>query len=241
MTAPAFWNEGWTAALVNHLWQSMVVVGLVWLLAFALRKNHARVRYCVWMAASVKFLFPFSLLMTAGEWLRSWVPAPAAQPAVVNATEMVTQPFAGEQFFDAATMATAGHHANWMAVMLLAVWICGASVVAIRARLVESLEGQARGATVGPCSTTGASALLIDPDGAGDLWNPSARAANAGRDSGAANGGADAGDCGARDVPREAAGQSDVYDAHDCRSDVLVSSRSVVDRRAAGGRAGARL
>ena len=132
MTAPAFWNEGWTAALVNHLWQSMVVVGMAWLLALALRKNHARVRYCVWMAASVKFLLPFSLLMTAGEWLPSWVPAQAAQPAVVNATEMVTQPFAGEQFFDAAPMATAGHHANWMAVMLLAVWICGASVVAIR-------------------------------------------------------------------------------------------------------------
>ena len=29
------------SALVNHLWQSTVVVGLAWLLALALRKNHA--------------------------------------------------------------------------------------------------------------------------------------------------------------------------------------------------------
>jgi hypothetical protein len=38
-----FWNESWTSAVVNHLWQSTVVVAIAWLLTLALRKNHARV------------------------------------------------------------------------------------------------------------------------------------------------------------------------------------------------------
>lgn len=36
-------------------------------MTLALRKDHARVRYLVWMAASVKFLVPFSLMIAAGE------------------------------------------------------------------------------------------------------------------------------------------------------------------------------
>ena len=40
MMFPSFWNEAWTAALVNHLWQSTVVVlPMAWLLALALRNN----------------------------------------------------------------------------------------------------------------------------------------------------------------------------------------------------------
>ena len=77
----------WTAALVNHLWQSTAVVVIAWLLAAALKKNHARVRYWVWFAASVKFLLPFSLLIAAGEWMRSLVPVPAAQPEVASVME----------------------------------------------------------------------------------------------------------------------------------------------------------
>lgn len=78
MTNPAFWNDGWTAAVVNHLWQSTIVAAFAWLLVLILRKNTARARYWVWMVASVKFLLPFSLLMTAGEWLRSLIAAPVA-------------------------------------------------------------------------------------------------------------------------------------------------------------------
>jgi hypothetical protein len=41
----AFWGGSWSAAIVNHLWQSTVVTGIAWALALALRKNHARARY----------------------------------------------------------------------------------------------------------------------------------------------------------------------------------------------------
>ena len=62
-----FWAEAWSATLANHLWQSTAVTGMAWLLALSLRHNHARTRYWVWMIASVKYLIPFSLLITAGE------------------------------------------------------------------------------------------------------------------------------------------------------------------------------
>jgi hypothetical protein len=51
MMFPAFsngtWtNEAWTAALVNHLWQSTVVVLIAWLLTLILRNNHAAAFVC---------------------------------------------------------------------------------------------------------------------------------------------------------------------------------------------------
>jgi len=122
----------WTAPLVNHLWQSTAVVVVAWLLSAALRKNHARVRYWVWFAASVKFLLPFSLLIAAGEWMRSLVPVPAAQPAVASVMEQMTQPFGQAQFFDVASAPVATHHASYWPAVLVAVWLCGALFFAIR-------------------------------------------------------------------------------------------------------------
>ena len=71
MMLPASWNGAWTAAIANHLWQSTAVTAIAWLLTLCLRNNHARTRYWVWMIASVKYLIPFSLLITAGESLHS--------------------------------------------------------------------------------------------------------------------------------------------------------------------------
>ncbi len=133
MNLLASWNQNWTTALVNHLWQSTVVVAIAWLLALALRKNHARVRYWIWMAASVKFLLPFSLLMSAGEWMRSFFAVPVvAQPALANAMVQIAQPFTRTQFFDATPTVAAAHHANWLPVGLLVAWACGALIVAVR-------------------------------------------------------------------------------------------------------------
>ena len=53
--------------LGNHLWQSTLFAGVVALIALALRKYQARVRYWLWMAATAKFLIPLALLMALGE------------------------------------------------------------------------------------------------------------------------------------------------------------------------------
>jgi hypothetical protein len=97
MIAPLFWSEAsnlpWAGILANHLWQSTVIAVMVWLLALTLRKNCAHTRYRLWMAASVKFLVPFSLFIQAGEWLRPIVAAPAQTPAAASAMEQIARPF----------------------------------------------------------------------------------------------------------------------------------------------------
>jgi hypothetical protein len=50
----------------NHLWQSTLFAGAVATLALAFRNNRAHVRYWLWLAASVKFLIPFSALLWIG-------------------------------------------------------------------------------------------------------------------------------------------------------------------------------
>ena len=121
------------APLTNHLWQSTVVAAIVWLLAWALRRNHARARYWVWMAASVKFLLPFSLLTSAGEWLRSFFATPiVAKPALASAIEQIARPFPQTQFFDAAQARDAAHYGSFLPAVLSTIWICGVVIVVFR-------------------------------------------------------------------------------------------------------------
>ncbi len=47
----------------NHLWQSTLFAAAAALLALHFRNNHARIRYCLWLAASIKFLIPFFLFI----------------------------------------------------------------------------------------------------------------------------------------------------------------------------------
>jgi bla regulator protein BlaR1 len=65
----AMWSE-FAPAMGNHLWQSTLSAVVAGLLTLALRQNHARARYWLWLASSVKFLIPFSLLVDLGvNWL----------------------------------------------------------------------------------------------------------------------------------------------------------------------------
>jgi uncharacterized protein (TIGR03435 family) len=56
-------------AISNHLWQSTVFAVMCGLLNLAMKRNSARVRYGLWLAASLKFLLPFSLLISLGALL----------------------------------------------------------------------------------------------------------------------------------------------------------------------------
>ena len=86
-----------TGGVINHLWQSTVFLFAAALAAFALRRNQASVRHAVWLAASLKFLVPFSLLIGLGGAL-AWrsTPAPAASvvPAIIETVQTITEPFA---------------------------------------------------------------------------------------------------------------------------------------------------
>jgi bla regulator protein BlaR1 len=74
-------------SLVNHLLQSTLFAGVAGLLTLVLKKNHARARYWLWLAASVKFLIPFAVLVDIGSHL-GWSPA---HPVIRRMTVIVEE------------------------------------------------------------------------------------------------------------------------------------------------------
>jgi uncharacterized protein (TIGR03435 family) len=124
------WADG-VRALCNHLWQSTLFVGIVALLALLLRKNQARIRYWLWMAASAKFLIPFSLLVSLGSYLPWPSHAAAPQATAYAAIEAMSQPFVEVTALNTPTaipvaQPAASHvPARILPPMLTAVWLIG--------------------------------------------------------------------------------------------------------------------
>ncbi|HKF21756.1 MAG TPA: M56 family metallopeptidase [Candidatus Angelobacter sp.] len=81
-----------TAPLANHLWQSTVFAAVVTLVTLVLKNNRAQVRYALWLAASLKFLIPFVLLVTIGSRVGSHK-ARTAQPVFASAMKQINEPF----------------------------------------------------------------------------------------------------------------------------------------------------
>src|SRR5882762_6635695 len=122
----------WTAlapALGNHLWQSTLFASIAGLLTLALRKNHARVRYWVWLATSVRFLIPFSLLVGIGSYLPWSRHAAGTKAGFYIAMEEVSQPFTQPTMpLVRQGIASAGQ-THLLPAILAAVWLCGFLVV----------------------------------------------------------------------------------------------------------------
>jgi bla regulator protein blaR1 len=81
------------AALANHLWQSTFLAVVAATLTLALRKNQAQIRYRLWLAASIKFLIPFSVLINLGVRLARLGQTAETQPAFYLVMQKVSQPF----------------------------------------------------------------------------------------------------------------------------------------------------
>ncbi|HTZ72868.1 MAG TPA: M56 family metallopeptidase [Candidatus Aquilonibacter sp.] len=111
--------------VANHLWQSTVLVGMIWLVTLGLKRNRAAVRYWLWFAASVKFLVPFSLLVVLGSRLSWQTAAPIAQPQWSFVVDNAIQPFAAST---ASTQALSPHASFTLAPILIGVWLCGVAV-----------------------------------------------------------------------------------------------------------------
>ena len=121
-----------TALFFNHVWQSTLFAGVIAILTLALRHNRARLRYGLWLAASVKFLVPFAMLAAAGGLLE-WQQAPAPIRSVVasSAVRDFNAPFAAMSS-DPTTMATAAARPQWIAAILFTVWACGFTAIVLR-------------------------------------------------------------------------------------------------------------
>jgi bla regulator protein BlaR1 len=114
--------------LTNHLWQSTLFVVAAGLLAIACRKNRAQIRYWLWLSASLKFLVPFSLLVSLGSHLE-WVPTSKkiATQAVSFTVVQITQPFSATLSFATSAPRTT----NWVPIAILGLWLCGFGVIAL--------------------------------------------------------------------------------------------------------------
>jgi len=79
--------------LANHLWQSTLCVAAAWALTLTLRTNRAAVRYWLWLAASIKFLIPFSFLVSIGGHLGWQSAPPITHPQLTIVMNEIGRPF----------------------------------------------------------------------------------------------------------------------------------------------------
>ena len=131
----AHWSAMWSAvapAMGNHLWQSTLFAVGAGLLTLVLRRNHAHTRYWLWLAASVKFLIPFSLLVGVGSRL-PWSRASAGTNArLYFAMHEVSQPFTRTTLpgiSPAAAVTVSLSLADLVPALFIAAWFCGFVVV----------------------------------------------------------------------------------------------------------------
>jgi beta-lactamase regulating signal transducer with metallopeptidase domain len=123
--------------LADHLWQSTVVVVAAGLLSLTLRKNQARTRHWIWLAASLKFLIPFALLISLGNRF-DWLASPAVPTESSISTFVVQQaarPFTWNQVtalpIDIAPNSS-GASFRGLPALAIAVWICGCLTLFVR-------------------------------------------------------------------------------------------------------------
>jgi len=116
--------------IANHLWQSTLFAVAAGLLTVTLRQNQARARYWLWLAASLKFLLPFSLLIAIGNHFTKPVSGTIAQSGIYVAMDVVGQPFTSHAVVPVAAAAT--DHASLLPLLplvLAAIWLCGSMAV----------------------------------------------------------------------------------------------------------------
>jgi bla regulator protein BlaR1 len=109
-------------AIANHLWQSTLFALLAGMATLVLRNNQARVRHHLWLAASLKFLLPFSLLMDLGGYLARLNGSSETQPVFYFVIQKVSQPFSGAA---ASRGLFAASLLLWLPGIVAVVWLFG--------------------------------------------------------------------------------------------------------------------
>ena len=137
MMIAKYLSDLWTSvapAVGNHLWQSTLFAIVAGLLTLMLRKNQARTRYWIWMAASLNFLIPFSLLIAVGGrlgWLRASDGIETGVPIAIDEfSRPFTQPSMQVTSHAASTISsTLAGVLHLLPAFLVALWLCGLIVV----------------------------------------------------------------------------------------------------------------
>jgi bla regulator protein BlaR1 len=107
--------------LANHLWQSTLFACVMGLFTLMLRRNRAAVRHGLWLAASVKFLLPFSLLIGLGSQVE-WRKAPVVPQPQLDVVEQIREPLA---ILASPTRLWAQRAPHRFPAVLVSLWLCG--------------------------------------------------------------------------------------------------------------------
>ena len=155
--------------LTNHLWQSTFFAAAVALTTMALKRNSARLRYWLWLAASLKFLIPFSVLVSLG----GGVARPTAAPPLSAVTVVrVSKYFAPAPTFPTVTPVVAP---SYWHLAIPAVWAVGALLLLFRWyrrwRAIRNATRTARALAVHPSLPALVSRSTIEP-GVFGLFHP---------------------------------------------------------------------
>jgi hypothetical protein len=120
-----------SAAVANHLWHCTLFAVAAALVVLLLRSYQAKVRFWVWFAASVKFVIPFSMLMSFGAHtgFRSATRAvdgvSLASPAAVRMAQLF-----GPETALTPTYRPAGTERDRAMIPIAAIWIFGSFLIA---------------------------------------------------------------------------------------------------------------
>jgi beta-lactamase regulating signal transducer with metallopeptidase domain len=176
--------------VLNHLWQSTLLVGVIALLTWLFRGHGAQVRYGLWFAASCKFLLPFSLLIFLGghfHWrltnsptaapVLSRVVAPfATSEAIVSPGTNRTTPATTAQTLTAASpIGASAAVSRSLPLLALGLWACGCAFVLgrwiMRWRRIQRAVNESAALPIAAPVPVRASAATLEPGVIG-IWRP---------------------------------------------------------------------
>jgi bla regulator protein BlaR1 len=144
----------------DHLWQSTIFAIAIGILARTWQSNQARLRYWLWLAASLKFLLPFSLLTAIGLHLGPRLVSSPAAPQMLLVVDEITGPLTPLQ----RVVATEGPSPFriFAFILLFGIWGLGCAGVLIQSwRRWRQVRAIVRGSA--PLRTGRAAALWSQP------------------------------------------------------------------------------
>lgn len=161
------------SAIFDHLWQSTLVAGLIGLAAIMMRRSYARVRFRLWLAASIKFLVPFALLGMAFPQFSNLSPSLIAVPAQLQVVQVSTAQMA-HPFATLSQAVSTPSNFNWL-LFLCVIWTLGTLRVllrwAVRWRQLMKAVKSARPAAIPAPLPVMISATVVEPGLVG-IWRP---------------------------------------------------------------------
>ena len=111
------------------------LAGAAGLLTLSLWQNHARTRHWIWLAASLKFLVPFSAIIAIGGWFGEPLAPRVASPRIPILAGQIAQPFALPDTSFPVPDSPTRRRSNPLPGTIVAVWFCGFAAIMVKWRL----------------------------------------------------------------------------------------------------------